>query len=139
MEQWIYARLYDYAMELMAEANEKFCGVDLDAASEDDELEMCYKLNETACAMGKLLRHVGEKDEHNVMNFKLVTWKCDSTLFLVRAKTDQEATRKAVEANLLFGNREEFDRDINDLSNYIVEDVDRNLLMGIYDEAIICF
>lgn len=58
MEQWIYARLYESAMEIMAEANVNFSfDIDFAGASEDDMCDVCCALNKTAFAIGKVIRN----------------------------------------------------------------------------------
>ena len=58
MEQWIYARLYDKAVEIMENANEEFFfDVDFSGASEDDMCDVCCALNKLAYAIGKVIRN----------------------------------------------------------------------------------
>ena len=70
------------------------------------------------------------------MNLKLVTWDCFDLValmqFLVKADTDAEAIRKAMEANIIIG---EYDGTEHDASTYTVEDVDFNLLIKIFKET----
>ena len=71
------------------------------------------------------------------MNLKLVTWDGDLTQFLVEADTDEEAIKKAIEANFIFSDPEDDDdglvrKDMQDKSWYEVEDVDFNLLSEIF-------
>lgn len=68
------------------------------------------------------------------MNLKLVTWEGDLTQFLVEAETNDEAIRKATEAN------KEFDRfcgsdtsEIDDATSYTVDDVNFDLLCEIIE------
>lgn len=69
-----------------------------------------------------------------MMNLKLVTWECDLTQFLVEAETNDEAIRKAIEAN------KEYDRfcgsdipEIDDATSYTVDDVNFDLLCEIIE------
>lgn len=58
MEQWIYARLYESAMEIMEKANEKFvCNIDFSNVSEEDMYYFCRELNKTSLTIGKMLRN----------------------------------------------------------------------------------
>ena len=58
MEQWIYARLYESAMEIMDKANEEFFfNVDFAGASEEDMCDVCCALNKVAFAIGKVIRN----------------------------------------------------------------------------------
>lgn len=58
MEQWIYARLFRNAMEIMKRADEEFfSNIDFADISEDDMNDICEELNKTAFAIGKVLRN----------------------------------------------------------------------------------
>lgn len=64
MEQWIYARLYDSAMGIMEKANEEFfSNVDFSGTNEDDMCDVCCILNQTAFAIGKVIRNNRMKGE----------------------------------------------------------------------------
>ena len=71
------------------------------------------------------------------MNLKLVTWDGDLTQFLVEADTDEEAIKKAIEANFIFADPGDDDDsllrlDMQDSRAYEVEDVNFNLLSEIF-------
>ena len=68
------------------------------------------------------------------MNLKLVTWDGDLTQFLVEAKTNDEAIKKAIYANRVFDRFcGQDDPDVNEPDSYIVDDVDFNLLCEIIE------
>lgn len=80
------------------------------------------------------------------MNLKLVTWDINLTQFLVDAATNEEAIKKAIDANMKYGDVSEIEEEIKDESTYTVETVDLSLLSeifarwdwhGAYGEAII--
>lgn len=81
------------------------------------------------------------------MKLKFVTWEGDLTQFLVKADTNTEAIKKAIEANSLIGDvDDEIADDMKDSTTYTVEDVDFSLLseifkrtdyIGTYGEAVV--
>ena len=79
MEQWIYARLYESAMEIMEKANEEFFQYkDIEEFNEDDMCDVCCALNKTAFAIGRVIRNIEEtiqKGDRNAMYFGITNMK----------------------------------------------------------------
>ena len=70
------------------------------------------------------------------MNLKLVTWEGDLTQFLVEAETNDEAIRKAVEANKsIMEVNDEIYECISECASYTVEDVTFDILEGLFNRT----
>ena len=66
------------------------------------------------------------------MELKLVTFETDLTQFLVEADNYADAIQFAMDANREYGNTTEIMEDVEDVSNYSVEDVSFNLLSEMF-------